>query len=122
MGREKCCYKVSWQRFPVHLNNLSIITICSKPLDGTQSAAALRGFSIEPTSSSGFFNVSSVFLNFVLFTVLMIGIQNNHEKKSIDLLVFKTIELPIGFIVGTSLIFGSLTGNFYNSIIKISDD
>ena len=52
----------------------------------------------------------------------MIGIQNNHEKKSIDFLVFKTIELPIGFIVGTSLIFGLLTGNFYNSIIKISDD
>ena len=67
-------------------------------------------------------NFYSVFLNFVLFTVLMIGIQNNHEKKSIDFLVFKTIELPIGFIVGTSLIFGSLTGNFYNSIIKISDD
>jgi len=50
----------------------------------------------------------------------MIGIQNNHERKSIDFLIFKTIDLPIGFIVGASFIFGSVSGNFYNAIIRIS--
>ena len=65
-------------------------------------------------------NIYSVFLNLVLFTVLMIGIQNNHERKSVDFLIFKTIDLPIGFIVGASFIFGSLSGNFYNAIIRIS--
>ena len=65
-------------------------------------------------------NIYSVFLNLVLLTVLMIGIQNNHEKKTIDFLIFKTIDLPIGFIVGASFIFGSLSGNFYNSMIRIS--
>ena len=67
-------------------------------------------------------NFYSVFLNLVLFIVLMIGIQNNHEKKSMDFLIFKTIDLPIGFIIGTSFIFGSLSGNFYNSIIKINNN
>ncbi len=52
----------------------------------------------------------------------MIGIQNNHERKSVDFLIFKTIDLPIGFIVGASFIFGSLSGNFYNSIIKINNN
>tara|TARA_Y100000589_G_scaffold330973_1_gene382450 strand:- start:896 stop:1063 length:168 start_codon:yes stop_codon:yes gene_type:complete len=51
----------------------------------------------------------------------MIGIQNNHEKKSIDFLFFKTIDLPIGFIAGSSLIVGSLCGNIFYSIIKIND-
>jgi len=66
-------------------------------------------------------NFYSLFLNFVLFLVLMIGIQNNHEKKSIDFLFFKTIDLPIGFIAGSSLIVGSLCGNIFYSIIKIND-
>ena len=66
-------------------------------------------------------NFYSVFFNLALFIVLMIGIQNNHDKKSIDFLIIKTIELPIGFIAGSSLIFGSLFGNLFYSIIKISE-
>ena len=49
----------------------------------------------------------------------MIGIQNNHEKKSINFLVFETINLPVGFIVGSSMIIGSLCGNVFYSINKI---
>ena len=66
-------------------------------------------------------NFYSFFLNLVLFTVLMIGIQNNHEKKSIDFLILKTIDLPIGFIVGSSFILGSLSGSIFYSIIKTGD-
>ena len=52
--------------------------------------------------------------------ILMIGIQNNHEKKSIDFLIFKTINLPVGFIVGSSVLVGSLCGNVLYSINKIN--
>jgi len=51
-----------------------------------------------------------------MLLILLIGIQNNHDKKSIDFLIFKTIELPIGFIVGSGLIAGTLCGNFISSI------
>ena len=64
-------------------------------------------------------NFYSVCFNLALFTVLMIGIQNNHEKRSINFLIFKTIDLPIGFITGSSLILGSLSGNIFYSITKI---
>tara|TARA_A100000164_G_C21825159_1_gene732462 strand:- start:759 stop:884 length:126 start_codon:yes stop_codon:yes gene_type:complete len=32
----------------------------------------------------------------------------------VDLLVEETVKLPIGFIVGTSFITGSIIGNFFN--------
>ena len=67
-------------------------------------------------------NLYSIFFNLTLLIILMIGIQNNHEKKSINFIVIKTIDLPIGFIVGSSLIFGSLYGNLFYSIFKIMDD
>ena len=54
--------------------------------------------------------------------ILMIGIQNNHEKKSIDFLIFKTINLPVGFIVGSSVLVGSLCGNILYSIDKIDNN
>ena len=60
----------------------------------------------------------SLFFNLALFIVLLIGIQNNHEKKSIDFIVLQTVNLPIGFIVGSSLIFGSFFGKIFYSILK----
>ena len=56
--------------------------------------------------------------NFCLLTLLIIGIQNNSKKSKVDLLTDKTIELPIGFIVGTSFISGSIIGGVLN--LKIS--
>jgi len=50
--------------------------------------------------------------NSCLFFLLFIGIQNSSNKSKVDFLINKTIELPIGFIVGTSFILGSILGNF----------
>ena len=69
-----------------------------------------------------FFNLNSILFNLVLFIFLLVGIQNNHEKKFINFLVFETIDLPIGFIVGSSMIIGSLFGNVIYSINKINNN
>ena len=50
--------------------------------------------------------------NSCLFLLLFIGIQNSSNRSKVDFLINKTIELPIGFIVGTSFILGSILGNF----------
>ena len=52
--------------------------------------------------------------NSCLFTLLVIGLQNNSNKTRVNLLVEETVKLPIGFIVGTSFITGSIIGNFFN--------
>ena len=49
--------------------------------------------------------------NFSLFIILITGIQNSRNRSKIDLLIDKTVSLPIGFITGTSFISGSLFGN-----------
>ena len=41
----------------------------------------------------------------------MIGIQNGSSKKNVDLIINKTVDLPIGFIVGMSFISGSFIGS-----------
>ena len=53
--------------------------------------------------------------NFSLFLLLMIGIQNSSNKTKINFLINKTVNLPIGFIVGMSFIGGSLTGGILSS-------
>ena len=50
--------------------------------------------------------------NSCLFVLLFIGIQNSSNKSKVDLLLEETIELPIGFIVGSSFILGSMLGSF----------
>ena len=49
--------------------------------------------------------------NSCLFIVLVLGIQNNSNRSKVDLIIDKTISLPVGFITGTSFISGSLFGN-----------
>ena len=49
--------------------------------------------------------------NTSLFIILVIGIQNSNNRSKVDLLIDKTVSLPIGFITGTSFISGSLLGN-----------
>ena len=51
--------------------------------------------------------------NSFLFLILIIGIQNSNNKSKVDLLINKTISLPIGFIIGTSFISGSILGSFF---------
>tara|TARA_A100001388_G_scaffold96192_1_gene70018 strand:- start:823 stop:1041 length:219 start_codon:yes stop_codon:yes gene_type:complete len=50
--------------------------------------------------------------NSCLFVLLFIGTQNSSNKSKVDLLLDETIELPIGFIVGSSFILGSTIGSF----------
>lgn len=63
----------------------------------------------------GLFNTA---INFVFFFLLLICIQNSSNKYKVDLLINETIELPIGFIIGTSFITGSLLG----SLISLNFD
>ena len=51
--------------------------------------------------------------NSCLFTLLFIGIQNSSNKSKVDLLISESIELPIGFIVGSSFVLGSISGSFF---------
>jgi len=51
--------------------------------------------------------------NSCLFVLLFIGIQNTSNKSKIDFLISESIELPIGFIVGSSFIIGSFFGSFF---------
>ena len=54
----------------------------------------------------------SAIFNSCLFMVLFIGIQNSSNKSKVDFLINETIELPIGFLVGSSFIVGSILGSF----------
>tara|TARA_Y100000589_G_C26946875_1_gene544792 strand:+ start:162 stop:326 length:165 start_codon:yes stop_codon:yes gene_type:complete len=48
--------------------------------------------------------------------MVMIGVQNSEDKTKVNLLINETINLPIGFILGTSFICGSIGGSFLNLI------
>ena len=52
--------------------------------------------------------------NSCLFTLLVIGLQNNSNKTRVNFLIEETVKLPIGFIVGTSFVTGSIIGNLFN--------
>ena len=58
--------------------------------------------------------ISVISLNTCLFLVLIIGIQNSSNKSKVDLLFDETVNLPIGFILGTSFISGSILGSLVN--------
>ncbi len=56
----------------------------------------------------------NVIFNFFIFLFLIIGIQNSTNKTKINLIFNETINLPVGFIMGTSFICGSIAGSFIN--------
>ena len=56
--------------------------------------------------------------NLSLFLLLIIGIQNSTNGKKVNLILFETISLPTGFIVGMSFISGSLTSSLLNTNLK----
>ena len=64
------------------------------------------------------FQIKKIFFmtvfNSCLFSLLVVGLQNNSNKTRVNLLIEETVKLPIGFIVGTSFITGSIIGNFFN--------
>ena len=57
--------------------------------------------------------INTIF-NFFIFLFLIIGIQNSTNKSKINLLLNETIDLPVGFVIGTSFICGSIAGSFLN--------
>ena len=52
-----------------------------------------------------------VTINFSLFLILMIAIQNSSQKRNVNLLITETVKLPISFIVGVSFIGGSISAS-----------
>jgi len=58
--------------------------------------------------------IIAITFNLSLFLVLMIGIQNSSTQKKVNLIFTETVGLPVSFIIGISLICGSLTGSFVN--------
>ena len=56
--------------------------------------------------------IFSLIFNTSLFIVLIIGIQNSSKKTKVNFILNETIRLPIGFIVGSSFIGGSIAGSF----------
>ena len=48
--------------------------------------------------------------------MLVFGIQNSSNKTKVDLMINKTVDLPLSFILGMSFISGSLTGNILSLI------
>ena len=51
--------------------------------------------------------------NSCLFALLFIGIQNSSNKSKVDFSIGESIKLPIGFIVGSSFIMGSIFGSLF---------
>ena len=50
-------------------------------------------------------------INASLLSILILGIQNSSNKSKVNLLVDKTVLLPVGFIAGVSFISGSIIGS-----------
>jgi len=65
-----------------------------------------------------FSNINSLLVNTLLLFFLLFAIQNSQEKKALKFFNKETIELPISFILGSSLIAGSLSGSFIISIFN----
>ena len=54
--------------------------------------------------------IYTITFNFSLFLLLMIGLQNSSKKEKVNLTMWQTVNLPVGFIVGASFITGSISG------------
>ena len=50
-------------------------------------------------------------LNTCFFLILMIGLQNSSNESKVNLIIYETVKLPLGFVVGTGFISGSLLGS-----------
>ncbi len=59
--------------------------------------------------------LKNLFFNLSLFFILIIIIQNSNTKNKVNLIIDETINLPVSFIIGTSLISGSLIGSFFST-------
>ena len=63
-------------------------------------------------------NISTAIL---LIFFLCLGSQNLGKKYSIDFLINKTVDLPIGFLIGTSFTLGLFSGGL-TSVLMIKNN
>ena len=57
----------------------------------------------------------------LLIFFLCLGSQNLEKKYSLDFLINKTVDLPIGFLIGTSFTLGIMSGGL-TSILMIKNN
>ena len=62
--------------------------------------------------------IFTLMFNSCLFLLLIIGIQNSSNKSKVNLLIDESVSLPVGFIIGSSFISGSLLGSFLTSNVQ----
>ena len=72
-----------------------------------------------------FFRLQLLTLNITSATLLIfflcLGSQNLSKKHSLNLLIAKTVPLPIGFLVGTSFTLGLISGGL-TSVLMIKNE
>ncbi len=72
-----------------------------------------------------FFRLQLLTLNIttaiLLFFFLCLGSQNLERKHSLNFLINKTVDLPIGFLIGTSFTLGLMSGGL-TSVLMIKNN
>ena len=72
-----------------------------------------------------FFRLQLLTLNLttaiLLIFFLCLGSQNLEKKYSLDFLINKTVDLPIGFLIGTSFTLGLMSGGL-TSVLMINNN
>tara|TARA_B100000161_G_C33268701_1_gene288940 strand:+ start:175 stop:405 length:231 start_codon:yes stop_codon:yes gene_type:complete len=58
--------------------------------------------------------IFALIFNTSFLIILIIGIQNSTQKNRVNLILNKTIELPVSFIIGITFISGSLVGSVFD--------
>ena len=58
----------------------------------------------------------------LLIFFLCLGSQNLGKKHSIDFLVNRTVDLPIGFLIGTSFTLGLISGGLTSVLMTNNND
>ena len=73
-----------------------------------------------------FFRLKLLTLNIataiLLIFFLCLGAQNLGKKYSLDFLINKTVDLPIGFLIGTSFTLGLMSGGLTSALIIKTND
>ena len=62
--------------------------------------------------------INPYLFNLILLIFLFLSIQNSSNKQKVFFLNYKSVEIPLSFIVGSSFIFGSFSSNILFSLIS----
>ena len=63
----------------------------------------------------------NIFTAILLIFFLCLGSQNLEKRYSLDFLINKTVDLPIGFLMGTSFTLGLFSGGL-TSVLMIKNN